>query len=52
MEDSMSNEAARARQITKQATPPELGFTVCLKNNNKNYYSAAWRKLVLADNDA
>ena len=35
MEDSTSNEAARARQITKQATPPELGFTVCLKNNKK-----------------
>ena len=55
MEDNTFSEAARDRQITKQTTPPELGFTVCLKNkknNNKNCYcSLAIRKLALADND-
>ena len=30
MEDSTSNEAARARQITKQATPPELAMVHCM----------------------
>ena len=32
IEDNTFSEAARDRQITKQITPPELGFTVCLKN--------------------
>ena len=44
MEDSMSNEAARARQITKQATPPELGFIVYLKNNNKMLLQCSLKK--------
>ena len=44
MEDSTSNEAAHARQITKQATPPELGSTVCLKNNKKLLLQCSLKK--------
>ena len=42
---------ARARPITKQATPTDLGYMYISKIMKKGHYRVACRKLALADND-